>query len=129
MKKFVKSESWKRIHEIESGHIIAYSYFKQTFKENKILFYDGKSCQKVFVEKIDKNKKEGIFKCKNIFVMHIGSTAGILDGWSSFMVNIDKGWNNTLGDIVNDWSEFIVDVEQTWEDAKRKKIAFQTITQ
>lgn len=145
---FVKSESWKKMHEKESGHDIAYSYFKETFKGHKVLFYDEKSTkenkvthddtnffcklteeQKTFIIKIDKNKKEGIFKCKNIFVMHIGSTAvigsgklgttdlgkGILTGWSQMMGGIGTSWGDFMEEIDESWDSFIEATNKEWK--------------
>lgn len=120
---FVKSEEWKKIHDDPNGHSVAYSYMKTLFKGVRCLIYDNgvvtfddfnlisniSNKQKEYIDNIDKNKKAGIYKIRNLYIVYMGSTAVFSS--SSAGKNIKDGWETMIDEVNQSW-EFFIDGEK-----------------
>lgn len=87
---FFESKMWKSIHDLPFGHDFAFDFTEQTFGNGNSFIYDkcevthGKELWdkfspdcKEFIIDIDTNKKEGIYRYKNLYIKYIGSVTGV----------------------------------------------------
>lgn len=89
---FIASEEWKKMHNDHNAYELLYFYMNELFGHDRSLIYDcGKVIidksnlykdlnkeQKKLLEKVDREKKDGVYKSGNFFVKYIGSTSGTL---------------------------------------------------